>query len=82
VQLVAEARVGAERCWRLGEDAEELGDGTAGGLDALDQGSAAVRCGELVVDVEAADFGLDCHLAALSAVTGTLLYFWPITYGS
>src|SRR5512134_2965222 len=50
-KLGAQAGVGAERGGGLGEHAEELGDDAAGGLDALDQGSAPLRRGELVVDV-------------------------------
>ncbi len=53
-----------------------------GGLDALDQGSTAVRCGELIVDMEAAYVCLDCHLSQYRRFTSSLLYFWPVTYAS
>ena len=74
-KLGAQARVAAQGGGGLGEDAEELGDGAAGRLDALDQGSAAVRCGQLVVDVEAADVCLDCHFSRYRRFTRALLYF-------
>ena len=46
-----------------------------GGLDALDQGSTAVRCGELIVDMEAAYVCLDCHLSQYRRFTSSSLYF-------
>jgi hypothetical protein len=61
-QLGPQSRVGTQRRGGLGQDAEELRDGPTARLNALDQGSASVGSGELVMDVEAAYVGLDRHL--------------------
>src|SRR5262245_40688128 len=74
-QLGAQTRVAAESRGGLGENADELGDGTPGRLDALDQGGASIRRRELVVDVEAAYVCLYRHSSRLPPFTGALLYF-------
>ena len=60
-ELVAHARVGAQGRGRSGEHADELGDLAGGSLHALEDRDAALRGGELVVDVKPADVCLDGH---------------------
>src|SRR4051794_12200773 len=60
-ELGAKARIAAQGGGGLREHADELGDGTASRLNALDQGGASIRGGELVVDVEATDVCLYGH---------------------
>jgi hypothetical protein len=73
-ELGAKAGVAAQGSRGLGEHADELGDGTAGRLNALDEGSASIRGGELVVDVEATYVCLYGHFLDPPFTEG-LLYF-------
>ena len=61
-QLGAHPGVGAQHGRSAGEDADELGHGTAGRLDALDQGSTLVGGRQLVVDLESAYCRFYSHL--------------------
>ena len=74
--------IGGAYTSELGEHADELGDRPARRLDALDQRSSGVRCGQLVMDMEAAYVCLDCPLSQYRRFTSSLLYFWPVTYAS
>src|SRR5690242_10149351 len=53
-QLGAHAGIGTEDGRGAGEDADELGDRAAGRLDGLDERSALVGRGQLIVDLESA----------------------------
>ena len=56
-ELGAHTGIGTQHGRGAGEDADELGDRAAGGLDGLDERSALVGCGQLIVDLESANCG-------------------------
>ena len=69
-KLRAHPRVGAQNGRRAGEHADELRNRATRRLDRFDQGSALVRCRQLVVDLEPADICFNCHLASASGSAG------------